>query len=195
MLLLERMRWCAAGLLHREEGQTTAEYALVILAAAAVAVVLIAWAHSSGKLPDVLRPGDRQRHGERRVRRRGREEQGASAVEFALVLPLLLVVALALVQVGLLVRDRLLVEAAARAGARTAAVEADQAAIVDAVARSAPDLDAGALTVAVSRAGAQGDPVSVTVGYTSAIRVPFIGWLITHGVGMESTATDRQEFG
>ena len=35
----------------REEGQTTAEYALVILAAAAVAVVLITWAHSSGKLP------------------------------------------------------------------------------------------------------------------------------------------------
>ena len=36
----------------REEGQTTAEYALVILAAAAVAIVLIAWARSSGKLPD-----------------------------------------------------------------------------------------------------------------------------------------------
>ena len=34
-----------------EAGQTTAEYALVILAAAAVAVVLIAWARSSGKLP------------------------------------------------------------------------------------------------------------------------------------------------
>jgi len=41
----------AVGALHREEGQTTAEYALVILAAAAVAVVLITWAHSSGKLP------------------------------------------------------------------------------------------------------------------------------------------------
>ena len=37
--------------LRREEGQTTAEYALVILAAAAVAVVLIAWARSSGRLP------------------------------------------------------------------------------------------------------------------------------------------------
>ena len=35
----------------KEEGQTTAEYALVILAAAAVAIVLIAWARSSGKLP------------------------------------------------------------------------------------------------------------------------------------------------
>jgi Flp pilus assembly pilin Flp len=41
----------ASSVLRREEGQTTAEYALVILAAAAVAVVLIAWAHSSGKLP------------------------------------------------------------------------------------------------------------------------------------------------
>jgi len=39
-------------------------------------------------------------------------------VEFSLVLPLLLVLALGLIQVGLLARDRLLVEAAARAGAR-----------------------------------------------------------------------------
>jgi Flp pilus assembly pilin Flp len=36
---------------RREGGQTTAEYALVILAAAAIAIVLIAWARSSGKLP------------------------------------------------------------------------------------------------------------------------------------------------
>lgn len=36
---------------ERDIGQTTAEYALVILAAAAIAVVLIAWARSSGKLP------------------------------------------------------------------------------------------------------------------------------------------------
>lgn len=37
--------------IQEEIAQTTAEYALVILAAAAVAVVLIAWARSSGKLP------------------------------------------------------------------------------------------------------------------------------------------------
>jgi Flp pilus assembly pilin Flp len=37
--------------LAEEAEQTTAEYALVILAAAAVAVVLIAWARASGKLP------------------------------------------------------------------------------------------------------------------------------------------------
>ena len=52
MLALQHYLWFrATSVLRREEGQTTAEYALVILAAAAVAVVLIAWAHSSGKLP------------------------------------------------------------------------------------------------------------------------------------------------
>ncbi len=47
------LRWLVrlSTLRIREEGQTTAEYALVILAAAAVAVVLITWARSSGKLP------------------------------------------------------------------------------------------------------------------------------------------------
>ena len=48
---LMRVRPAARLSLRREEGQTTAEYALVILAAAAVAIVLIAWARSSGKLP------------------------------------------------------------------------------------------------------------------------------------------------
>jgi Flp pilus assembly protein TadG len=47
---------------------------------------------------------------------------GTATVEFALVLPLLLVMCLALVQVGLLARDRLLVEAVARAGARRSIV-------------------------------------------------------------------------
>ena len=51
MELLTKLYVRARLALRTEEGQTTAEYALVILAAAAVAVVLIAWAHSSGKLP------------------------------------------------------------------------------------------------------------------------------------------------
>jgi Flp pilus assembly protein TadG len=53
-----------------------------------------------------------------RSSRSARDDAGTAAVEFALVLPLLLVVSLALVQVGLLVRDRLLVEEATRAEAR-----------------------------------------------------------------------------
>ncbi len=55
----------------------------------------------------------------RSMRRIARGQGGSATVEFVLVLPLLFVVTLGLVQVGLLARDRLLVEAAARAGARS----------------------------------------------------------------------------
>jgi Flp pilus assembly protein TadG len=122
-------------------------------------------------------------------------EGGTAAVEFALVLPLLLVIALALVQVGLLARDRLVVESAARAGARTAAVESDLASIRSAVTMSAPSLHPASVSVAVTRAGGRGEPVSVTVTYSSAVRVPFVRWLLGGGVTMTSSATDRQEFG
>ena len=124
-----------------------------------------------------------------------RSERGTAAVEFALVLPLVLVVALALVQTGLLVRDRLLVEAAARAGARAAAVQEDPAAIRSAALAAAPSLDEGAVDLAVTRAGARGDPVTVSLRYLASIRVPFVDWLFGDSVGMTTTTAARQEFG
>jgi Flp pilus assembly protein TadG len=129
------------------------------------------------------------------MRTRPDRESGTAAVEFALVLPLVLVVVLALVQTGLLVRDRLLVEAAARAGARAAAVADDDPAIRSAAVAAAPSLDEGALAVSVDRAGARGAPVTVAVRYTSAVRVPFVEWLFGSSVGMAATTTARQEFG
>ncbi len=42
----------ALGRLRWEAGQTTAEYALVLLAAAAVAIVLITWAQGNNALTD-----------------------------------------------------------------------------------------------------------------------------------------------
>ncbi len=128
-----------------------------------------------------------------RPSRRG--ESGTAAVEFALVLPLVLTVALALVQVGLLVRDRLLVESAARAGARAAAVQDDAGAVNDAVVGAASGLDPAGIVVSVTRAGARGEPVTVDVAYTSVVRVPLVAWLFGGSVAMHAEATDRQEFG
>ncbi|MGI8616942.1 MAG: TadE/TadG family type IV pilus assembly protein [Actinomycetota bacterium] len=122
-------------------------------------------------------------------------ERGTAAVEFALVLPLVLVVALALVQTGLLVRDRLLVEAAARAGARAAAIQEDASAIRAAALAAAPSLEESGVDLAVTRAGIRGQPVTVAVRYFASVRVPFVGWLFGDSVGMTTSTTARQEFG
>jgi TadE-like protein len=45
-------------------------------------------------------------------------ERGSAAVEFALLLPILLLLLLALVQVGVIARDSLVLTQASRAGAR-----------------------------------------------------------------------------
>ncbi|HVF07460.1 MAG TPA: TadE family protein [Actinomycetota bacterium] len=123
-----------------------------------------------------------------------RDQRGTAALEFALVLPIVLAIVLALVQVGLLVRDRLLVESAVRSGARTAAVEPGDEAVRAAVVRSAPSLEPGSLSVSTVRAGVRGEPVTVTVSYVAPISVPFVAWLFPAGVTMRAEATDRQEF-
>jgi Flp pilus assembly protein TadG len=122
-------------------------------------------------------------------------ENGSSTVEFALVLPLLFVVSLALIQVVLLGRDQLLVEAAARAGVRAAAVADDQSAVVGAALRAAPTLDPAATTVTTTREGGRGLPVTVEVRYDDPVRVPFVGWLVGDIVQLHATAVMRQEFG
>ena len=129
------------------------------------------------------------------MRTRREAEGGTAAVEFALVLPLLMVVALAVVQTGLLVRDRVLVEAAARAAARAAAVQDDATAIRTAALAAAPSLDDAAVGIDVERRGARGEPVTVSLRYSSSVRVPFVGWLFGPSVTMATSTTARQEFG
>jgi hypothetical protein len=122
-----------------------------------------------------------------------RGERGQSAVELALVLPLLAALALGLVQVGLVVRDQLLVLHAARDAAREAAVTDDRAR-VETAARGATGLDAGRLRVDIGPRGRPGSPVTVTVGYRAPTDVPVVGRLVGD-VGLVARASMRVEAG
>jgi hypothetical protein len=121
-------------------------------------------------------------------------EAGSAAVELALVLPLALFAALALVQVGLLAKDSLAVANSAREGAREAAVSTDDARVREAALRGG-DLSDGRTVVGVERSGGIGAPVTVTVRYRSSLVVPFIEWMFPDEVTLLSTATMRQETG
>ena len=121
-------------------------------------------------------------------------QRGSAVVEFALVLPILLVLTLAVVQVGLLVRDELIVVQAARAGAREAAVSADPTVVRAAAVDAAVGLEPNRFDVVVRRTGSLGDPVAVDVRYAQAITAPIVAWLFPSSVSLTASAVARQEF-
>jgi Flp pilus assembly protein TadG len=129
------------------------------------------------------------------VRSDARDQAGSVVVEFALLLPILFVIGLALVQVAVLARDRLMVAEAARVGARAAAIEPDDAAVRAAAVGAAAGLDEVLIDVAVARMGSRGDPVTVRVRYSASTAPPLAGWLLPSTVVLSETATMRQEFG
>ena len=75
------------------------------------------------------------------MRERSRGERGASVVEFALVVPLLLVLVLGIVEFGHAFQVQGSLSAAAREGARVMALQSNPAAARAAVRDAAPTLD------------------------------------------------------
>lgn len=103
-----------------------------------------------------------------------RRDRGQAAVELALGLPLLCLFLLGVVQVGVVVRDHLVVGLAAREAARAAAVSADPVgAGVRAAGAAGLDLDRASVTV--SEAGGR---VTAVVVDRVPTDVPLVGSLI-----------------
>jgi Flp pilus assembly protein TadG len=117
--------------------------------------------------------------------------EGQAAVELALALPLVAILLLALVQLGFLVRDQVLVVHAAREGVRQAAVEPSTDAVRRAAAGSA-GLAADRMTVTTSGRGAPGSHVKVTITYRAPTNVPLVGAALPD-FDMHASATMRVE--
>ena len=122
---------------------------------------------------------------------RGRGAAGQAAVEVALVLPVLALLALVLAQVGLVVRDHVQVTFGAREGAREAAVSAAADAARQAVLASTR-LDPQRLDVRVADRGAPGSRVRVELRYRSPTELPLVGRLLGD-VMVRGEATMRVE--
>jgi Flp pilus assembly protein TadG len=107
-----------------------------------------------------------------RPRSRAHGQTGQASVEFALVLPLVAVMAYGLVVVGIAVRNELAVELAAREGARAAAVSTDPTGAASAAAARAVRLPLDVSTVD------DGRTVTVTVTFTDTVDIAIIGGLV-----------------
>jgi Flp pilus assembly protein TadG len=132
-----------------------------------------------------------------RTRNRIRDEHGQTVAEFALVLPLLMIILLAIIQFGILFKNYLDLTDAVRAGSRRAAVmriDPDRVQKTkDAVKRAAPDLglsDSDIAVTATSPAWQAGEDVTVTASYPYTIDL--LGVVFKSG-RMTSTVVERIE--
>jgi Flp pilus assembly protein TadG len=118
-------------------------------------------------------------------------DAGQASVELALLLPVVVLLLLAVLQVGLLARDVVLVTHASREAARAAATDPDPGA-ARVAATTSSGLDPDRLAVDVSGRGDAGSRVRVEVTYRAETRVPLIGALVGDRT-IRSVATMRVE--
>ena len=122
------------------------------------------------------------------------DEQGQTMVEFAILLPVLLVMLFGIIQFGILFNNYLALTDAVRAGAREAAVARQTAdpssAATAAVRSSAADLNQSNLSVTVTSGWTPGSDVTVAASYPFSISL--LGWVVTTG-SLKSQTTERVE--
>ncbi|MBT2500744.1 pilus assembly protein [Agromyces sp. ISL-38] len=111
-------------------------------------------------------------------KRRG-DDRGAAAVEFALVLPLLLVLVLGILEFGRVFNIQIALSNAAREGARYMAVHDDPAAATGAAIAAAlidPEISSGQVSITPSSCdGLEDASVEVTIDYTVELMTGWFG--------------------
>ena len=130
-----------------------------------------------------------------------KREDGQTMVEFALVLPIFLLVLFAIVDFGMAFHAWITVTNSAREGARLGSVRATSAEIEQRVRDTATSLDQANLTVGVTNAeGQPGESVVVDVSYDYSLMTPLAdllnmvsGGTIPATLGLDSTADMRLE--
>jgi Flp pilus assembly protein TadG len=132
------------------------------------------------------------------VKRRGEAgEKGQAVAEFALIIPIFLLLVFAIVDFGMGFHAWITVTNAAREGARLGAVGGSQAEIEDEVYQTSSSLDADQLSVVVTNAeGDPGEAVTVDVEYDYELITPLssvIGMLSGNTIGPNIAFTSSAE--
>lgn len=124
-----------------------------------------------------------------------RDERGAGAVEFALIVPLLLVLVLGIAEFGHAFSVQGTLSAAAREGARVMALQNDPAAARAAVRNASPTLDPAVGNAQITVTPQTGCPAASTtaqnVRVTVAYPMPFLTGFFGAGIDLTGTGVMR----
>ncbi|MDD4602005.1 hypothetical protein SDC9_14767 [bioreactor metagenome] len=121
--------------------------------------------------------------------------RGQAMVEFALVVPVLLLLVLGIMEFSLVIHQYMVVSGAAREGARSAALGETDPVVEGVVANAATGLDSNKIivTVAPTPTRTQGEAVSVTVTYPITTYTPLIGAFFADDSRIKGSAVMRVE--
>ncbi|WP_273834373.1 TadE/TadG family type IV pilus assembly protein [Guptibacillus sedimenti] len=123
-----------------------------------------------------------------------KSEKGQSMVEFALVLPILVMLLFGIIDFGRIFHTYLAIDHASREAARTASIGENDAAIVSTAVASASSIHLTAGQVAVSPGGTKssGSDVTVTITYPISFLTPVVSNL-TGPITLSSSTVMRME--
>ncbi|WKZ82600.1 MAG: pilus assembly protein [Acidimicrobiia bacterium] len=101
-------------------------------------------------------------------------DEGAALVEFALVLPLLVMLTFGIIEFGRAYNAQITLTHASREGVRVLAITGDAGQAALAARNAAPNLDPGLISISTGACN-EGEPTSVEASYPHAISIPFFG--------------------
>lgn len=125
-----------------------------------------------------------------------KDEKGQSMVEFALVLPIILVVCFATIQFGYTLNNYLILTGLARDAARVGSYTNDDEAIKNYISANNPSLDGSKITITIipdeTTGRKSGDPLTVNLGYPVTLLIPSFESMLG-GKTLSSAITMRVE--
>lgn len=125
---------------------------------------------------------------ERRREKENKDERGASSIEFALILPVLIMILIGVFEFGMAYNNFLAITHAAREGARMAAVNKYDESAVRA---DAYPVEPDSVSLSYPGGDVHGAQAVVTIRYTNKVDVPFFGSV---SIPLESQASMRIEY-
>lgn len=125
-----------------------------------------------------------------------KNQKGQALIEFAIIMPILLMFVMGILQFGMMLNSYLTIENASREGARAGIIGSSDIEIRDLIIVTSPSLNPENLTVTITPDEASrksGDTLTVNVTYSYKLIVPIISSFFNDGVVLRGQTSMRIE--
>ncbi len=123
-----------------------------------------------------------------------RNEKGQSLVEFALVVPLVILILMAIIEFGFMFNAYITISNASREGARLGALGSNDTAVVTRVVDTSVALDPAKIKVTITPTNrSRGDMIRVQVNYDYVLITPIISSILSPFIDLEAETVMRVE--